>query len=214
MNSKNIAILFISVLVTITATNVLINFNSKHADYTPPPADFESNQKEYNELIAKAKKAADSEDHEKAFLHYKNALRFYPENQGILNEMGILKLKLQAYRDAEKIYTDLCSKSPDNPLYKVSLAFSLLYQNKFSEARIIVDQAKRMRVNDGRIHLITAAIKADSEDIDAAISDLKKYPVQQAVPAFTKQSFFDKIRADEKFIEYEDSLSPAKENSQ
>ena len=170
MNSKNITILFITVLVTITATNILLSFNTKHADYTPPPADFESNQKEYNTLISKAKKAAEAEDNENAYNFYKDALKYYPGNQGILNKMGILKLKLKAYKDAERIYKDLCSKSPDQPLYKVSLAFSLLYQNKFQEAAIIIDQAKKMRANDGRIHLILAAVNANEEKIDNSLN--------------------------------------------
>lgn len=211
MNSKNISILFITVLVIITATNILLSFNSKRADYTPPPADFESNQKEYNNLISKAKKAAESEDNENAYAFYKAALKYYPGNQGILNKMGILKLKLKAFKDAERIYTDLSNKSPDQPLYKVSLAFSLLYQNKFQEAKMIIDQAKRMRANDGRIHLILAAVSASEEKIDEALSELKAYPIQKAVLGFTNQAFFDKIRASEEFIEYEKSLN--EENS-
>ncbi|MCM8525968.1 MAG: tetratricopeptide repeat protein [Lentisphaeraceae bacterium] len=206
MNSKNISILFITVLVTITATNLLLVYNTKHADFTPPPLDFESNQKIYNDAISKAQKAASLGDHENAYLHYKDALKYYPGNQGILNKMGILKLKLKAFKDAEKIYFDLAEKSPDQPAYKVSLAFALLYQKKFNEAYLAIQEAKRLLSKDGRIHLISAAINAHHEKADAAVADLKNYPIQKAVSSFTRQDFFDKIRSNENFKEYEKSL--------
>ena len=207
MNSKNISILFISVMFIITATSLLMTFNDKRADFTPPPPDFESNQSKYNELIKKAQKAAQNEDNQVAYGLYKEALRYYPGNQGILNKMGILKLKLEEFKDAEKIYSDLCAKSPDQPIYKVSLAFSLLYQKKFKEAALVIDQARRLRSNDGRIHLISAAIKADSELAEEAVIDLKRYPIQKAIPAFLKQTFFNKIRESEAFKNYESSFA-------
>ncbi|MCM8539540.1 MAG: tetratricopeptide repeat protein [Lentisphaeraceae bacterium] len=206
MNSKNISILFITVLVTIIATKLLLVYNTKKAAYTPPPLDFESNQKTYNDLIAKAQKASDLSENQRAFDLYKDALKYYPGNQGILNKMGILKLKLKAFQDAEKIYTDLSAKSPDQPDYKVSLAFSLLYQNKFMEAYNAIQEAKRLLSKDGRIHLISAAINADQEQVEEAIIDLQNYPIQKAVSAFTKQGFFDKIRTDERFMDYEKTL--------
>ena len=54
MNSKNISILFITLLMIVSATSLLMSYNNKPANYTPPPPDFESNQSAYNELIEKA----------------------------------------------------------------------------------------------------------------------------------------------------------------
>lgn len=206
MNSKNISILFVTVLLTITATNFLLVFNTKKADYTPPPPDFENNQKTYNDLIAKAQKASEAEDYENAFNLFKDALKYYPGNQGILNKMGILKLKGKKYKEAEKIYSDLSEKSPDNPTYKVALAFALLYQYKYSQSELVVNQAQRMRSNDARIHLILAAIEAQKNKAAEAVTFLKRYPLQNMLTPFLTEPFFDPIREEEIFQTYYNSL--------
>ena len=63
MNSKNITILFITLLLIVLGTSLLLQFNNKPANYTPPPPDFESNQSTYNEFIDKAQKAMAIKDY-------------------------------------------------------------------------------------------------------------------------------------------------------
>ena len=190
MNSKNISILFITLLLIISATSLLLTYNNKPAGYTPPPPDFESNQSTYNELLKKAQKALDSNDLEVAYENFKDALKYYPGNQGILQKMGLIKFRSKDYKDAEKIYSDLCKSSPDQPEYRVSLSFSLIYQNKFKEAELVLEQAKRLRSKDSRIYLISSILKAQKNLLKESLEDLKKYPIQEALVPFLKESFF------------------------
>lgn len=209
MNSKNISILFISLLLIVLATSLLLSFHDKPAGYTPPPPDFESNQNIYNELIEKAHAALNNNDLSVAYETFKDALKYYPGNQGILQKMGLIKFRAKEYKEAEKIYSDLCKSSPDQPAYRVSLAVSLIYQNKFKEAELVLEQAKRLRTNDGRIHLISAALNAEKKLIKETLIDLKNYPARQDLPNFIKEPFFDELRNEKEFSDFIAELNAA-----
>ncbi len=209
MNSKNISILFISLLLIISATSLLLHYNDKPAGYTPPPPDFESNQSKYNDLIKKAQTALDNNELKVAYENFKGALKYYPGNQGILQKMGLIKLRTKDFKEAEKIYSDLCKSSPDQPTYQVSLATSLIYQDKHKEAELVLEQAKRLRANDARVHLVSSAINARKKLVKETLIDLKRYPIQQAILSFTKEKFFDEIRNEKEFQQYINELTNA-----
>jgi len=213
MNSKNITILFISLLLIVLGTSLLLQFNNKPANYTPPPPDFESNQLTYNEFIEEAQKALAIKDYEEAYLNYKSALKYYPGNQGILVKMGQIKFQMKDYEEAEKIYANLCKSSPDQPTYRVSLAFALTYQNKLNEAALVLEQAKRLRSNDGRIHLISAIMSADKKLVKETIEHLKRYPIQKALIPFLKEPFFDNMREEKDFKDYSKVVEKAKKRA-
>ena len=206
MNSKNITILFITLLLIILGTSLLLQFNNKPANYTPPPPDFESNQSKYNELINNAQQAYKDKNFQAAYTNYKEALKFYPGNQGILQNMGKIKFQTKEYKEAEKIYEGLCKSSPDQPSYRVSLAFSLVYQHKFKEAELVLEQAKRLRSNNANILLISAALAAHKNQIKECVSFLKEFPKPNLTAIFIKETIFDKIRSEKEFKSFADEL--------
>jgi tetratricopeptide (TPR) repeat protein len=210
MNIKNISILFIIVLLIITSTKLLILFNDKKADYTPPT--FVSKSKEHNNIILAADKAYFSKNHEKALELYRKVLAHYPDNYPLLNRIGTIRLNLQNYAQAEMIFTKLIKNVPDQDAYILSLAISQLYQKKYEDADKNTDKALKMKTQDLRAFFIKAAIAASKGDSKAALHELSKINNTNFIEAYLKKPFFDTIRKTEDFIAFQNKISPPKED--
>ncbi len=206
MNSKSIALLLSMLLIVIVSSNLLIRFNTRKADYSPPPPDFEQNRLDFESLITKAEVAIKEENYNRAYELYSAALNFYPKNQGILGKMGELKLQTKSFLEAEKIFTELGNLSPDNPLYKTTLAYIYVNLNKFSQSKEMITQAKKMKFNDPRIFLIEGALAAQEKQTEKALTFLSNFPNHNLLLSFLEEPMFDPIRQEQAFKKFKQNL--------
>jgi len=80
-----------------------------------------------------------------AYYYLKKCLKTRPNNQKVLLDIGIIQLKLRKYKEAEETGKKLLDIFDENGYY--ILADSLLHQNKFEEAKKILNNVKKDNLN-------------------------------------------------------------------
>ena len=86
--------------------------------------------------------------YQKADLHYKNALKRFPDNNNLLLEYSILKKNLNQTKGALELLYKLKSKNSKN-IKSRELIVEILYENrKFTQAKNEIDELIKLKKND------------------------------------------------------------------
>jgi tetratricopeptide (TPR) repeat protein len=196
MNSKNISSLFVAILIIIAATKFIISYNNKKANYTPS---FISLSKDLEMTLQKADQAFKDGHNTRALQLYQQALRSSPYNPPLLNQIGIIRLKLRQYDLAENIYQKLIKLAPEKSFFLINLSLSLLYQKKDMEAEIYLQKAISMKTTDSRVFFIRAAMLVRRGDTKGALKEFSNIKDSKTIFRFLLNELFDNIRNEDEF---------------
>lgn len=196
MNSKNISSLFVATLIIIVTTKFIISYNSKKANYTPS---FTSLSKDLEMTLQKADQAFKDGDNSRALQLYQQALRSSPYNPPLLNQIGIIRLKLRQYDLAENIYQKLIKLAPEKSFFLINLSLSLLYQKKDMEAEIYLQKAISMKTTDPRVFFIRAAMLVRRGETQDALKEFSSIKDSKTIFRFLLNELFDNIRNEDEF---------------
>mgnify|MGYP006093484381 CR=1 FL=1 len=196
MNSKNISSLFVATLIIIVTTKFIISYNSKKANYTPS---FTSLSKDLEMTLQKADQAFKDGDNSRALQLYQQALRSSPYNPPLLNQIGIIRLKLRQYDLAENIYQKLIKLAPEKSFFLINLSLSLLYQKKDMEAEIYLQKAISMKTTDPRVFFIRAAMLVRRGETQGALKEFSSIKDSKTIFRFLLNELFDNIRNEDEF---------------
>ena len=130
----------------------------------------------------------------------------YPENFPLLNKIGTIYLRVSNFPQAEKVFSSLVRRIPDEEAFQVNLALAQLYQLKIDEAEYAAKKALKLKTDDARVFVILAGVASQRDEPDDAILQLRKIKNTDNTRTFIKEPVFDKIRNTEKFQEYLEEL--------
>ena len=185
----------------VVATSLLVRFNDKKADYTPPT--FISDSENHNKAILLADKTFIAGNFGEALALYKRVLAAYPENYPLLNKIGQIHVKLKQLQEAKAIYNKLCKKSPDNVDFQTSMAFVSMELRDYDKAMEHAEKAISLIPVDGLPYLIKAAVFAHRGDTGNTLATFKNIRPTGFLVNFLKSSHFDNIRKNEAFKKYQ-----------
>lgn len=205
MSTKNTIILLSSLLVVIISTSLLVNFNDKKANYTPPT--FVSESENHNKAILLADQTYKSGDFVEALKLYKRVLASYPNNYPLLNKIGQIHVKLKNLPEANSVYTTLCEKSPDNVNFQTSLAFVSLELRDYPKAQKHAEKAIRLRPVDGLPFLIKAAVFAQQGKVTECLETFVNIKATDFLVGFLNSSHFDPVREEKSFAEFQKKIN-------
>lgn len=123
--------------------------------------------------LNKGKEALKQNDFDMARLELEIALRYRPENEELLNLLGMVYFKLKKYPEAEVIYKKLITKNPDIFILRSNLGVVLFKQGKIEEALEHFQRSIELKPNYLKAHLYLGLIYKKMEKFEAALEHFK-----------------------------------------
>ncbi|MCH2206293.1 MAG: tetratricopeptide repeat protein [Lentisphaerales bacterium] len=205
MSTKNTIILLSSLLVVIISTSLLVSFNDKKGNYTPPT--FVSESKNHNKTILLADETFKSGNFQEALTLYKRVLASYPNNYPLLNKIGQIHIKLKELPQAKTIFLQLCKKAPDNVNFQTSLSFVFLELREYEKAKENAEKAILLRPVDGLPFLVKAAALAHEGKSIESLKVFENIQPTSFLVGFLKSAHFDPIRQQKNFIDFQNYIN-------
>ncbi|HPR64656.1 MAG TPA: tetratricopeptide repeat protein [Thermoanaerobaculia bacterium] len=103
--------------------------------------------------LNKGKEAMNNKDFELARLELELALRYRPEDEDVLNLLGLIYFRIKKYRQAEETYNRLLKKNPNIFILHSNLGLVLFKQGKVEDAEEHLRKATELNPNYAKAHL-------------------------------------------------------------
>lgn len=123
--------------------------------------------------LNKGKNALRQNDLEQAKLELEIALKYRPEDEELLNILGMVYFKLKKYSDAEVLYKKLVRLNPDIFILRSNLGVVLFKQGKVDESLEHFQRAVDLKPNYLKAHLYLGLIFKKERKFDLAYKHFK-----------------------------------------
>lgn len=123
--------------------------------------------------LNKGKEALRQNDLEQAKLELEIALRYRPEDEELLNILGMVYFKLKKYSEAEILYKKLIKLNPDIFILRSNLGVVLFKQGKIEESMAHFQRAIDLKPNYLKAHLYLGLIYKKTGKLGLALEHFK-----------------------------------------
>lgn len=131
--------------------------------------------------LNKGKEALRQNDLEQAKLELEIALKYRPEDDELLNILGMVYFKLKKFADAEVIYKKLVNMNPDVFILRSNLGVVLFKQGKVEESLSHFQRAVELKPNYLKAHLYLGLIYKKTGKLGLALEHFRFAQAEQQV---------------------------------
>lgn len=123
--------------------------------------------------LNKGKEALRQNDLDQAKLELEIALKYRPEDEELLNILGMVYFKLKKYSEAEILYKKLVKLNPDIFILRSNLGVVLFKQEKIEESMVHFQRAIDLKPNYLKAHLYLGLIYKKTGKLGLALEHFK-----------------------------------------